>query len=415
MGRGAIDVLASVVGEVRSCLVVEDANTRRAAGARCGELLRRGGIDARSVLLEPDRHGHVPGSAEQVEQIVQVCGNGVDAILGVGSGVINDLGKLAAKRAGKRYISVATAASMNGYGSPIAAIIENGVKKTLPAAATEAIIVDLDVIAAAPLDMTRSGFADLLSKATATADWMLAHLLLDEPYNPRPHELLDPVVRDCERQAATIGRAEPQALGDLMRGLIYGGFAMTIAGHSSPASGGEHLISHYWDMTAHATGGPHALHGYQVAFGTRLSAALYQRLLALRPDELPGNAWRPWDEQAMRRIHGILFDAVEPEARKQHMTREQYDALIARIRSRWGRVVAALRPMLPTPEHLLALHVAAGVPTDIAAVRQTRATTRHALIHAADVRARFTVLDLAREIGVLEKWAEDLLDACAIG
>src|SRR5207244_1421352 len=102
----------------------------------------------------------------QVDQIAAACDAQTRAILGVGAGVINDLGKLAARRRETTYVAVATAASMNGYGSPIAAVVQEGVKRTLPAAATAAIVADLDVIAQAPIELTRSGFADLLSKSS---------------------------------------------------------------------------------------------------------------------------------------------------------------------------------------------------------------------------------------------------------
>ena len=427
-GRGAIEgltltlgvagIAATTAGRATRCLLVCDANTRPIA-ERAAALLAAAKFDCRQAVLRPDEHGHVPGSIEQVRDVANQAAD-VDVILGVGSGVLNDLGKLASKFADCWYVSIATAASMNGYGSPIAAIVEDGVKKTLPAAATLAIVADLDVIAAAPIDMTRSGFADLLSKASATTDWRLASLVRGEHYDPRPNELLQPVVSACQRDAAAIGRADPDALGLLMQGLIYGAFAMTLAGSSSPASGGEHLLSHYWDMQAYARGTKHYLHGYQVAFGTRLCCALYQRLLSLRPDEIDvdvrAKAWVTWDVRraALQTAHGDLFGAIEPEAKKQFQTRDELRRELQQIHDNWDVIVTTLKPMTETPQAMRQWLTEAGVPMSPAAVGQTPASVRHTLVHAADVRARFTVLDLARQLGVLPGHADELMAECGL-
>ena len=425
MRRGAVDDLPDVLQRIgiaqgTHALLIEDDNTSAAAGAVARQRLTHAGFLPVCETLKPDAHGHVPGDREQVDQLVHAVNThpGIGVIVGVGSGVINDLGKLTARLTNKPYVSVATAASMNGYGSPIAAIVEDGVKKTLPAAPTQAIVVDLDVVAAAPIEMTRSGFADLLSKASSNTDWLMAHLVRGDAYDPRPHDILEPVVRSCHARAAAIGRAEPDALALLMHGLIFGGFAMTLAGHSSPASGGEHLLSHYWDMQAHERHAKHYLHGNQVAFGTRVCCALYERLLALDADRIEVDAlaarWQSWEqrEPQLREAHGDLFAAAVSEAKKQQQTREQYAAELAHLKSIWPDLVAKLKPMTVPAATIKALHEAAGVPTDPAAVGQSRASIRHTMLHAADIRARFTVLDLARSLGVLEPWADDILDAC---
>ena len=65
---------------------------------------------------------------------------------------------------------------------------------------------------------------------------------------------------------------KPEALEALFHGLLLTGAAMTMAETSSPASGGEHLISHTLDMMSFIDGKPHDLHGRQVGVGTILTA-----------------------------------------------------------------------------------------------------------------------------------------------
>src|SRR5690606_37709578 len=101
-------------------------------------------------------------------------------------------------------------------------------------------------------------------------------------YEERPARLLDDAYDALLDRAADIGAATPEGIGLLMRTILLSGFTMAIAGTSAPASGGEHLVSHYWDMEQHCRGlALFGLHGTQVGVATRLSAILFERLAAL--------------------------------------------------------------------------------------------------------------------------------------
>ena len=113
-----------------------------------------------------------------------------DAWIAVGSGTINDLCKYAAAQDAKPYAVFGTAPSMNGFTSVNAAITVNGLKRSLPAAAPVGVFLDLKVLSAAPKRMILSGLGDSLCRPTAQTDWLLAHLLLDQPYRELPFALL---------------------------------------------------------------------------------------------------------------------------------------------------------------------------------------------------------------------------------
>src|ERR1041385_9167602 len=99
------------------------------------------------------------GYVEQLETVLK----GTDAIpVAVGSGTINDLTKLAAHRAGRPYMCVATAASMDGYTAFGASITHKGSKQTFVCPAPKAVLADLNIISAAPPEMNASGYADFL-------------------------------------------------------------------------------------------------------------------------------------------------------------------------------------------------------------------------------------------------------------
>ena len=74
---------------------------------------------------------------------------------------------------------------MDGYTAFGASITHEGSKQTFDCPAPRAVMADLEVIAAAPDGMNAWGYADLLAKITAGADWIVADELGVEPIDPR--------------------------------------------------------------------------------------------------------------------------------------------------------------------------------------------------------------------------------------
>ncbi|MFA7155098.1 MAG: iron-containing alcohol dehydrogenase, partial [Proteiniphilum sp.] len=104
--------------------------------------------------------------------------------IAVGSGIVNDLVKLSAHNVGRKYMSVVTAASVDGYTAFGSSVTFNGSKQTFSCPAPHACLADVDIIRAAPLTMTAAGYADVFAKVTAGADWLLADFMGVEPLNP---------------------------------------------------------------------------------------------------------------------------------------------------------------------------------------------------------------------------------------
>lgn len=70
-----------------------------------------------------------------------------------------------------------------------------------------AVIADLAVIAAAPVEMNAWGYADLLAKITAGADWIVADALEVEPIDGQAWEIVQGRLRKLVAAPAGIGRA----------------------------------------------------------------------------------------------------------------------------------------------------------------------------------------------------------------
>jgi glycerol-1-phosphate dehydrogenase [NAD(P)+] len=340
-----------------------------------------------------------------------------EALLAVGSGTINDIAKSAATVADLPLITVATAASMNGYPSAISALTVDGVKTTEPCRPPTAIIADPLILATAPAKMTGAGFGDLLSKNASTADWNLAHVLHGEYYCAFSAAVAEEAVNRCIEQASAIRRGRPEGLAVLAEALLRSGISMVIAGSSAPASGGEHLISHLWDMTAHWTGRTPALHGEQTGVTTLICLRLYEKLLALDPDAVhrliertPPEEKPDAFEDRMRRTFRDIADAVLPFARQKYLDRRQLTGRRKQIFEKWDpirRSVAAVA----IPAEISRSHLAsAGAVYRAAELGVSREELAFAYRQARWIRNRYTVLDLAAELGVLEEWQEEVLN-----
>src|SRR5262249_12219852 len=148
----------------------------------------------------------------------------------------------------KPYIALPTAASMNGYTSATASIEEDGFKQSRQARPPKAVIVDMDVIAAAPKRLSRAGLGDALARSTVEADCRLSHHLLGTPY---PKEAFD-CLRDHESGliagAARLTEGDPGYLRLLVNALLDAGDWMAATGSSAVASQAEHMIAHTAEM-----------------------------------------------------------------------------------------------------------------------------------------------------------------------
>lgn len=383
--------LVQQLGFGRRLAVVGDMRTFEVLGSRIvAELM--GSFEVRPVVLPGQ-----PYPDDVTVAALLAATSEVDAYVAVGSGTINDLTKYASASVGKPYAVFATAPSMNGYTSLTASISQHGHKLTLPAKAPAGAFFDLAVLAAAPIRMIRAGLGDSICRSTAQADWLLSHLLLDTPYRQLPFDLLAYEEPALLAQVAGLPRGDLAAMRTLVRTLILSGLGTAIVGSSAPASQAEHLVSHYLDMLAPATRPP-VFHGEQVGVATLSIARLYEAMLAappvLRPDAI--------DEQGVTsHFGGELGRSVWPEFAAKRLDNAGADALNHRIATRWDAIVSRLSGVLLPSAEIGRILGIAGAPTTPEAIHVARPLYNAALLHAREIRNRYTVLDVLGASGRL--------------
>jgi glycerol-1-phosphate dehydrogenase [NAD(P)+] len=389
---------------VKQACVLFDVRTRQAAGEGVLRALRAAGITVHELLV-PDAGGHPPSCDDVTKAQLAQQLPAHDVLVGVGAGVISDLTKWLAVDSGKPAAIFGTAASMNGYSAANVAPAVAGVKTLVHGRAHRYVAGDPAVLAAAPRALTSAGLGDVIAKCVSTADWQLNDSLFGEDYRPAIAGIIDHIEAKFLSDPARLARGDTAAVSGLFEALVYSGCAMTLQGSSLPASGGEHLISHALDMRAVAERSEHDLHGRQVGVATIFAAAVYERVLALSAPSF-SSAPLPLDRAGW----GTIADAVAAHHAKQTARLAQACAKLS-AGDTWPRVRARIAPGLPQASWVKGVLKQAGGAHRIQDLGIDRARFLWAVHNAAQIRERFTSLDLAWVTGVLPDAAEEIVDA----
>lgn len=411
VGKGILNQIPRVFEEHfkgKTAVIITDEASFNVAGRAVNEAFKT----AKLPTLEPFifRAPDLYAESRFVNELEAALRKHSAIPVAVGSGTINDLTKLASHRVGRTYMCVATAASMDGYTAFGASITHEGLKQTFFCPAPVAVVADLDVICNAPGQMNPWGYADLLAKVTAGADWIVADALGAEPIDAQAWNIVQGRLREMIADAPGVFARKPEAVERLVEGLMLGGFAMQSAKSSRPASGAEHQFSHLWDMQHHTHNGQAPSHGFKVGVGTLAVTALYERLFALPlekldvqkcvadwPDE---NAWVARARQLLG--EGELADSAIKEIKAKHNTSEELHEQLNTLRAVWPTLREQLRVQLLPFATLKQMLSDVGGPTAPEHIGITRERLRDSYWQAWCIRRRFTVLDLAVRVGALD-------------
>lgn len=424
----------------KKAIIIADPNTYRVAGKKVHEALQKAGLEGEEPYILDDPNLYADYIF--VEKIRDYLKDKDVTPIAVGSGVINDLTKRASSELKRPYMCVATAASMDGYSSAGASITNKGAKITHACEAPQALVADIDIIAAAPPLMTASGYADLYAKVVSGADWILAAELAD-PNHPKkgiePMTSAWNIVQDGLAEAlqdpAGAKNGNPKAIELLTEGLMLGGFAMQSmeswgAGVSRPASGSEHQFSHLWDMEHHTFKGEMAKkfglypnqdeqapsHGFKVGIGTLAITALYEVMLKESIDRLDVEAavekWPTLEAQLKEIDEMFAGTEIHPFAVAQttdkYVTKEELREQLNKIKKNWPQLKEKLRNQVIPFEETKKRLAAVGAPVEPEEIGITRKRLKDSFYRAHKIRSRYTILDFAYRAGYFDQWIEEL-------
>ncbi|MDO5337560.1 MAG: sn-glycerol-1-phosphate dehydrogenase [Eubacteriales bacterium] len=272
---GAVNKLEEMMSdgflkEYISPLIICDTNTYEATEEIMEDIYDR----CQVIILDAEGlHANNQG----VEIVEKNMDEDIDLILAVGSGTIHDLSRFVAHERRIPFVSVPTAASVDGFVSTVAAMTWNGMKKTMPAQAPVCVIADTDIFAKAPKRLNASGASDLFGKYICLADWKIANLLTGEYICNHVIEMEEQALKAVRACIRGVAAGNEEDCEELMYALILSGLAMQMVGNSRPASCAEHHMSHLWEMEI-INDYVDALHGEKVSAGLILAAKEYKRI-----------------------------------------------------------------------------------------------------------------------------------------
>ena len=348
---------------------------------------------------------------ETIVAAAVAAGKGAGCLVSLGSGTVTDLGKLASHQTGASLVAVPTAASVNGYSDHLAVVLREGAKRTVPAVAPSALVVDHRVLAGAPVAMGRAGLGECVGAIVAPADWSLAAAIGADPTYDAD------IVRRYHRPAsalmalaAGIDGRHPLALAALFRLLTAAGLAMGKAGKTAPLSGTEHAVSHLLDMAA---GRDHGLHGAQVGVAAVVAACLWE--VALDSLDLDADFSIPDDRVLAKRLTSALSrlgTATVDECWSEYRVKPDHWRNSPPDRRSLAAIVDDAGAWLGSVSEMNAVLAAAGAPTRFSDLDPPvdPATARWAVLNAHLLRSRFTILDLVMFTGGdIEQVVDDAL------
>jgi glycerol-1-phosphate dehydrogenase [NAD(P)+] len=417
VGEGALGRMAQVLSELKiseNVLIVADTNTWEAAGSKAEDVLKKGGFSVLSLILDGDPHLRPDELA--VESVLKFVGENQGILVAAGSGTINDLVRHAAKIHDRKYISVATAPSMDGYASVISALTVNGVKKTFYGKPPLAIIADTGVIAKAPRKMVMAGFGDMLAKIVSIADWRLGIALMDEKWCSAAALMSIETKEKVLKNTENISKAKKDGIYTLTEALVNSGMAIIIAGQTRPASGAEHHFAHYLEMKLAMEGKPEILHGIKVGLGTLCSIAFYNSLSDFDPDSIDSESLsdkladdKDW-EKNLSQVFGCISDEIISATDLQYRSRQVLKERLVKIKEKWHSDIKPIIDDVPAIGDVLKLIELAGYDYSPKSLGLTVEEMNTALNYAMEVRPRYTVFRLMDDLGLLKESAAKVSD-----
>ena len=408
IGKGVIKKLPEVLARynAKKPFILCDANTFAAAGEAVCAVMEAAGIPYSKYAFPA---GHLPPNEKTVGSAILHFDNSCDIVVAVGSGVINDTGKVLSAVSKLPYIIVGTAPSMDGYASATSSMDRDDLKVSLNSRCANVIIGDVDILKNAPAHMLAAGLGDMLAKYVSIAEWRIAHIITGEYYCERVAELVRTALKKCTDNAAGLLKRDETAVAAVFEGLVIGGIAMAYAGVSRPASGVEHYFSHVWDMRGLQFNTQMDLHGIQCAIGTYVAAKLYEKVLKLTPDKkkaaqyVADFSYEDWKNTLTDFLGQSAETMIAAEVKEGKYIKEKHPARFAIIREHWEEILQIIRDEIPAAEEIGKLLDTIGISRDPAAIGVDKEALKITFKATKDIRDKYVLSRLAWDLGVLEE------------
>lgn len=408
VGRGVIRRIPEFLEKfgAKKVYLLSDCNTWKAAGERVSRVIGDAGVSLVSHCFEDK---HLEPDEKSVGGAVMHFQWDCDLVIAVGSGVINDIGKIVAAMAHLPYIIVGTAPSMDGYASATSSMTRDGLKISLSTKGADVIIGDTEILCKAPLKMMKAGLGDMVAKYVSICEWRIAHVVTGEYYCEQIAGLVRDALKQCVDRAEGLLRREEDAVQAVFEGLVISGVAMNYAGVSRPASGLEHYISHCLDMRFVEFGTPMDLHGIQCAIGTRIAISLYEKLKTVIPDRDKALAYvaafdyEDWAAQLRSFLGRGAESMIALEKTEKKYDVQRHAARLDSILVHWDDILRIIDEELPSYAQITELLDTIEAPKTLARIGVEESLIQMIFRCTKDIRDKYVLSRLCWDLGILEE------------
>lgn len=414
VGAGVLTSLVDYVEKYgfKKVYVACDEITYGIAGEKVMNILHDANIDAKAHVFTGGRF--IPNE-ESLGKLMIDAPRDLDLVVAVGTGSINDMCRFFSYQMNVPYAIVATAAPMDGFASSGAALMVDNIKQTIPAQTPLFIIGDTDILCGAPARMISAGLGDLLGKFTCLNDWRISKIINDEYYCDTVVNLVKDCIENVLTNADKAASRDPKVIGDIMEGLVLTGVAMSFVGNSRPAAGCEHHLNHYWEAIEIQNGQIPVLHGIEVGLAEVVILKMTEFLRESRPDFDAARAKAKQYDQAaweakMKEVYGTASDAIielEHESKKNEP--EGRLKRIDKIEENWDEIVKLMNDYMPTSDRMIEILKSLDAPYFPSQVGFSDEMLYNALVYGKENRARYTMLSMMGDLGVLEDLANKVV------
>ena len=409
---GAINKIPEIVGlyGAKKVFVLADENTYAAAGEKVESVLNSAGIAMKKYVMGKAR---IEPDEKAVGSVVLHYDATCDMMISVGSGVINDIGKIVANIAGIPYMIVGTAPSMDGYASATSSVIRDELKVSVDSKCPDVVIGDLDVLCESPLKMIQSGIGDMIAKYISICEWKISKIINGEYYCERIASLINAALKKVADNARGIVTRDKEAVRSVMEGMVLSGIAANYAGVSRPVSGMEHYFSHVWDMRAVEFGIPFDFHGIQCGIGTIDSLRVYEKLKSIAPDRkkaldyVEKFDYDSWKKVLVKYLGKGADAMISNEKKERKYDKEAHKKRLETIIDKWDEILGVINT-LPSADSVEKMLKEIGAPTTVEEIEVTREAEHYAFLITKDIRDKYIGSRLLWDLGLIDEFADEL-------